>query len=183
MKNHPFVLQPFPGGVSNPPFSLTGAVSRVGTTVNITYHLAGPLQELSIAPAAREPARRWCLWETTCFEFFLAGRDAADYWEFNLSPAGHWNLFRLTDYRQGIQEEPAIQELPFTVNRQDEMLTLALEVDLAAIIPVDKPLEVAVSTVLQHVDGRLSYWALNHPGPEPDFHSREGFVIKMLAFP
>jgi hypothetical protein len=174
-----FSLQPFPNGASNSPFTLTGAISRAGTSLNISYHLAGPLQELLIAPVAQEPARRWVLWETTCFEFFLAIRDAAGYWEFNLSPAGHWNLFRLTGYRQGIQEEPAIQALPFTIQRHNEMLTLCLDVDLAAIIPVDKPLEVAVSTVLQHHDGRLSYWALTHPGPEPDFHSREGFIITL----
>ncbi len=112
---------------------------------------------------------------------FLAIQKDVGYWEFNLSPAGPWNVFRLADYRQGLQEEPAFQTLPFTVHRQPEMLTVTLNVDLAAIIPPDRPLEVAISTVLQHQDGRLSYWALTHPGPEPDFHSREGFVIKLLS--
>ena len=119
------------------------------------------------------------MWETTCFEFFLAIPAAAGYWEFNLSPAGLWNVFRLTGYRQGLQEEPAFPRLPFTVHRQPEILTLTLNVDLAAIIPGNPPLEVAISTVLQHQDGRLSYWALTHPGPEPDFHHREGFLIKL----
>ncbi len=181
MNSPNFSLQPFAEGAPVPPFSITGAISRRGTHLTITYTLAGPLQELVIAPLAEEPARQWVLWETTCFEFFLAIQDAVGYWEFNLSPAGHWNVFRLASYRQGLQEEPVFKALPFTVQRQPEVLTLTLEVDLAAIIPAGQPLEAAISSVLQHEDGRLSYWALTHSGPEPDFHWREGFVIKLSA--
>jgi hypothetical protein len=174
-----FALQPFAQGAPGPPFAITGVISRRGTHLSITYNLAGPLQELVIAPPAPIPARQWVLWETTCFEFFLAIQAAVGYWEFNLSPAGPWNVFRLDGYRQGLQEEPAFQALPFTVHRQPEMLTLTLNVDLAAIIPGDRPLKAAISTVLQHQNGRLSYWALTHPGPEPDFHHQKGFVIKL----
>jgi hypothetical protein len=174
-----FSLQLFAEGAPVSPFSITGAISRSGSRLTITYNLTGPLQELVIALPTGEPARQWVLWETTCFEFFLAVRDAAEYWEFNLSPARHWNVFRLADYRQGLQEEPAFQSLPIIVHQQPEALALTLTVDLAAIIPADQPLEVAISTVLQHQDGSLSYWALTHPGPEPDFHNREGFVIKL----
>jgi hypothetical protein len=179
MNTQHFSLQPFTGGAPVPPFAITGAISRSGTHLTITYNLTGSLQDLVIAPPADKPARRWVLWETTCFEFFLALQEAAGYWEFNLSPAGTWNVFRLTGYRQGLEEDPAFQTLPFTVHRQPEMLALTLKVDLAAILPADRPLKVAISTVLEHQDGRLSYWALTHPGPEPDFHRREGFVIKL----
>ena len=61
------------------------------------------------------PARRDRLWEETCFEFFLAVKNSPRYWEFNLSPAGHWNVYRFADYRQGMQEEPAFASLPFSV--------------------------------------------------------------------
>jgi hypothetical protein len=178
MKSQTFVLQPF-GLVL--PFSLTGTISRSGTQLTITYILAGPLPDLVIAPPADAPARQWVLWEHTCFEFFLALPGREFYWEFNLSPAGHWNLFQLTGYRQGIHEEPAIQTLPFTVQRRPEVLTLTLtlDIDLAAIIAADQPLEAAVSTVLEPRNGPLSFWALTHPGPEPDFHNREGFLIKL----
>jgi hypothetical protein len=181
MNGQNFSLRPFTGGAPVPLFAITGAISRLGTHLTITYSLAGQLRELVIAGPAIEPARQWVLWETTCFEFFLAVKDTARYWEFNLSPAGHWNVFRLADYRQGLEEEPAIQMLPFTVYRQPEMLTLTLDVELTAIIPADRPVEVAISTVLQHQDGSLSYWALTHPGPKPDFHDREGFLIRLSS--
>jgi hypothetical protein len=178
MNSPNFALQPFSAGALVSQFSLTGTISRQGTRLTISYTLTGPLQELIIAPPAHKSARQWVLWETTCFEFFLATNDTPAYWEFNLSPAGHWNMFRLAGYRAGIQEEQALQALPFIVNRQPEMLTLVLEVDLVAIILPNKPLEVAISTVLQHRDGQLSYWALTHLGSEPDFHRRQGFLIR-----
>jgi hypothetical protein len=179
MTSQNFSLQPFSAGWPASAFAITGTICRQDTRLTISYLLAGPLQDLDIAPPADRPARQWVLWEHTCLEFFLAPRGASHYWEFNLSPAGHWNLFRLTDYRQGIQEEPAFQALPFTVRRDPDTLTLSLEVDLAAIIPADQPLEVGVSAVLQPQEGRLSFWALTHRGPEPDFHHREGFVINL----
>ena len=179
MNTQHFSLQPFTGGAPVPPFAITGAITRSGTHLTITYNLTGSLQDLVIAPPTDKPARRWVLWETTCFEFFLAIPETTAYWEFNLSPAGHWNLFRLADYRQGIQEEPALQVLPLTVNRQPERLTLTLNCNLASLISPHSPLEVAISTILQHQDGRLSFWALTHPGPEPDFHHQDGFSLTL----
>jgi hypothetical protein len=183
MTHHHFVLQPFSAGAPDFHFSLTGAISRRGDLLAITYTLTGPLRDLIIAPPAEEPARRWVLWETTCFECFLALEGDPGYWEGNLSPAGHWNFFRLTGYRQGIHEEPAIQVLPVAVSRQPGSLTLAADFDLAALIPPDTSFKVAISTVLQHQDGRLSFWALAHPGPEPDFHHPAGFIIKLSPNP
>jgi hypothetical protein len=33
--------------------------------------------------------------------------------------------------------------------------------------------------VIEEADGRRSYWALHHPGPEPDFHHPDCFVAKL----
>ncbi len=120
LNSQPFALQPFTAGG---PFAISGTISRRRTDLTITYNLTGPLNDLIIAPPADNPSRQWVLWEHTCFELFLAGQGAGDYWEWNLSPAGHWNVFRLNGYRQGIQEEPAFQALPFTVQRRPEALT------------------------------------------------------------
>ena len=81
------------------------------------------------------------------------------------------------DYRQGQAAEPALASLPFGVHRSPEAWRLTLEVDLARIVPADRPLEVAIAAVIQAPDGRLTYWALTHPGPQPDFHRRDGFLI------
>ena len=176
MNSKPFALRPF---TACGPFAISGTISRSRTDLMITYNLTGPLNNLNIAPPADNPSRQWVLWEHTCFELFLGGQGAGGYWEWNLSPAGHWNVFRLNGYRQGIQEEPAFQALPFTVQRRPEALRLTLGIDLAAIVTANQPLEVGLSAVLQPQNGRLSYWALTHHGAEPDFHNRDGFVIQL----
>ncbi len=176
MNSQPFALQPFTAAA---PFAISGTISRGRTDLTLTYTLTGPLEDLIIAPTADTPSRQWVLWEHTCFELFLAGQGAGDYWEWNLSPAGHWNVFRLSGYRQGIQEEPAFQALPFRVQRQPEALSLTLDIDLAAIVPANLPLEVGLSAVLRPQDGGLSFWALTHQGTAPDFHNRQGFILKV----
>lgn len=172
-----FALRPFPADPSPPGVSIRGRLGRQGSLFTISFILSGQLADVVIPAAALAPARRWLLWETTCLEFFLALPGHDDYWEFNLSPSGDWNVFHLTDYRQGIQEEMAITHLPLEIHRQPDRLTISLTIDLQAILPADRPWEVAISTVLQHLDGRYTYWALNHPAPQPDFHHRAGFSI------
>jgi len=39
----------------------------------------------------------------------------------------------------------------------------------------------AISTVIEAVDGRKAYWAVQHPEGKPDFHAPEGFVIDLAA--
>ncbi len=172
-----FALQPFPVGPVLPAVAIRGHLCRQGTLLAITYVISGRLADVVIPPPAPVPARRWLLWEATCCEFFLAIPEAEEYWECNLSPAGDWNVFHLSGYRQGIREETAIPHLPLVVQSQPDTLTLSLEVDLAAILPPDQPWEAAVSAVLQHPNGQFTFWALRHPAPQPDFHHRAGFVI------
>jgi hypothetical protein len=176
LNSQSFTLQPFTAGT---PYVISGTISRGDARLTVTYTLSGPLQDLVIAPPADPPSRQWVLWEHTCFELFLASHGAEHYWEWNLSPAGHWNVFRLSGYRQGIQEEPAFQALPFTVQRHPEELSIALDIDLAILGPVNQPLEVGLSAVLQPQDGPLSFWALTHQDAAPDFHRRQGFIVRL----
>jgi hypothetical protein len=34
------------------------------------------------------------------------------------------------------------------------------------------------TAVLELEDGSLSYWALHHPKPQPDFHDRGGWTVE-----
>ncbi len=40
-------------------------------------------------------------------------------------------------------------------------------------------LDSAVSMVVKDNQGQISYWALAHYGPRPDFHGRESFLIDL----
>jgi len=149
---------------------------RCGARLDLRFELWG---RLAAVARARVPARRCGLWEDTCFEFFLAVRNSPEYWEFNLSPAGHWNVYNFSGYRQGMQETEAFTALPFAVRRRRDSLVLELELNLSRIIPADQALEGALAAVIKLQDGQRFYWALSHPGPHPDFHRRDAFIIEL----
>jgi hypothetical protein len=177
MNEQAFELLPFSAAGTLSELKIGGFVGRDRNILKIRYSLMGPLETVAIPPSVDEPSRKHELWEKTCFEFFLGVRDTSKYWEFNLSPAGHWNTYRFDDYRQGMQEEAAIVSLPFSVEETVDSLSLALELNLDKLVPVDRRLEVAISTVIELKDSAISYWALAHPGAQADFHRRDSFAI------
>ncbi|MBI5664577.1 MAG: hypothetical protein HZC49_05775 [Nitrospirae bacterium] len=78
-----------------------------------------------------------------------------------------------------MQEEPAITSLPFRTEHQSDSFRLSMEVDLNEVVPADQVLEAALSAVVKSINGKLSYWALVHPGAKADFHRRDGFSIEL----
>ncbi|PMB50992.1 hypothetical protein CEN40_00315 [Fischerella thermalis CCMEE 5205] len=179
MNQQNFSLQSFPTDKSLPNLQITGNIARYGNQLNLCYTLSGDLEEIAIAPLSDTPQRKHELWEDTCFEFFLGIKNSQQYWEFNFSPAGHWNIYRFDGYRQGMQEETAFITLPFIVQHQSDTLMLALDMDLSGIISEEQRLEVAITTVIKYRDGEVSYWALTHQGKEADFHLRDSFMIEL----
>ena len=177
MNNQSFSLVPFPSVSPPPSIKIEGTIAQGAGSLAIRYALHGHLAELLISGLTAMPTRKHRLWEETCFELFLAGKDSPQYWEFNLSPAGHWNVYRFSAPRQGMEEETRFSSLPFRVESQSDTLSLRLELDLDRIARADQLLEAAVSAVIKHKDGSLTYWALTHHGPQPDFHRRESFIV------
>jgi len=174
---HPFALRSF----APPPTSLalSGSVQRDGDRLSLHYRLEDPEGLVLVPPPIAAPRRCYDLWTTTCFEFFLAEPGAEPYWEVNLAPSGDWNLFRLSGYRQGLDPEPAISALPFVVERARGGLDLTVTLDLGALPLAGRPLELAVTAVVELRDGEILYWALHHPGEQADFHWREGFGLRV----
>jgi hypothetical protein len=174
-----FSLQPFPTTGPLPCFQITASIARHSNRFAIRYALLGSLAELVLPAPALIPARQQRLWEETCFEFFLAVKDSPRYWEYNLSPGGHWNVYRFASYRHKMQEEAEVTSLPFSVRTQADALELALDLDLDQIVRADQTLEAAISAVVKHQDGMVTYWALAHRGPQADFHRRDGFIVNL----
>ncbi|MGB5632716.1 MAG: DOMON-like domain-containing protein [Waterburya sp.] len=173
-----FDLVPFASNTA-PAVNITGDIERQNNQLKIEYKLTGNLSQIIIAEHADAQTRQYDLWEHTCFEFFLGIKDSTKYWEFNLSPAGHWNIFRFPDYRQDISEEMAFDSLPFTVLQQNNSWQLNLEVDLEQIIPAEQNLEVGITSVIEDQQNHLSYWALTHSEPAADFHHRDSFIVDL----
>ena len=179
MSEQTFSLQPFPSTKSLPNLKIAGNITRNGNQLAIRYMLEGDLKEIAIAPPSNTPSRKHELWEDTCFEFFLGIKDFVRYWEFNLSTAGHWNVYRFDGYRQGMQEERAFENLSFNVQNQADGLALVLDVDLGKIISAEQAIEVSITTVIKYRNGEVTYWALTHRGVEADFHIRDSFIVEL----
>jgi hypothetical protein len=179
MNNQAFELVPFSPVSALSDLKIAGFMGRDRNILKIRYLMMGPLEAIAIPPPTDAPSRKAELWEEICFEFFLGIQDTSKYWEFNLSPAGHWNIYRFDDYRQGMQEEIAFASLPFTVENTVEGVSLALDCNLDTLVPVDQRLDLAIGTVIKTKDQVFGYWALTHPGAQADFHRRDSFAIEL----
>jgi hypothetical protein len=176
-----FRLIPFPAP-DVPAISLHGTLSLDHPFLTLQYSLAGDLESVLLPPASPKPGRKDELWKATCFEFFLAVKDQPGYWEFNLSPSGDWNVYRMDAYRRiGFREETGISQLPFEFQKGSEEYSLAVSVDLTPILGADYDLQTAVTAIVRTRDNKETYWALVHPAPEPDFHARESFILLLAG--
>jgi len=174
-----FLLQPFSSGSGTPDITITGVIRRDNNKIEISYAISGALRDIVIQPKADTQMQKDKLWKETCLEAFLAPAGSDHYWEVNLSPAGHWNVYRFSTYRTGVKEESAVTSLPISVKRNDTALTLSTNIDMENLISSEESLHVGISAVIMSRTGTFSYWALAHPGPEPDFHIRESFILRI----
>lgn len=179
MNDQTFKMQPFPSAKPIPDLKIAGNIARQGNQFTIHYALLGDVKEVAFAAPSDTPARKHELWKDTCFEFFLGIKNSDRYWEFNLSPAGDWNVYHFDAYRQGMQEETAFTALPFSIQHLSDGLAIALDIELDKIVPANQAIEVGITTVIKHRDGEVSYWALTHQGTEADFHRRDSFIIAL----
>lgn len=175
----PFQLVPFPGDPSPVGLTITGSAQRNEGGLWLRYRLEGGLQQLRIPGPSTSAQRRDGLWESTCLEGFLARPGEAGYWEVNLSPAGHWNIYRLEGYRQGLNPEAAWEAPRLERHDLADGVEFVARVALPSSLAQGAPLELGITAVIEAGQGALSYWALRHPGAQPDFHLREGFAIRL----
>ncbi len=148
-------------------------VERERHAVSLRYLIAGDLERLRI-PARRPPVRADALWRHTCLEAFLAADGARAYREFNFSPSGEWAAYAFAGYREG---GSALDCAPPPIHCQ--RLPGELELRAKAPCPSGRVLRLGLSAVLEDAQGALSYWALHHPGPTPDFHDPASFTLTL----
>ena len=174
-----FQLYAFAQAPDDQGLRLTGRVRRAGGRLHLCYRLEGARAHLMVAPPDDVPQRRHELWKTTCLEAFLRPAGSHGYWELNLSPAGHWNLYRFDAYRQGMREESAISKIDISMKREADRIDLGAEVDLNALGIGSGGVCIGLSAVTCTPAGHLDYWALAHPGNKPDFHHPKSFILEL----
>jgi hypothetical protein len=176
-----FSLSPFPKP-DLPKLSLTGMLFLQKKVLTLQYSVEGEIECILLPLISPNPNRQDELWKATCFEFFLAIKDQPGYWEFNMSPSGDWNVYRMNAYRRiGFREEMTISQLPFEFIKEAGRYFLEVTIDLSLVIPPEDELQIGVTAVIQTKDGQESYWALVHPAPHADFHLRASFILEPEA--
>jgi hypothetical protein len=174
--NRIFQLQPFFAKQPLPEITITSSCIRQDRQLQISYLLKGNLSQI-VLPAMKNNSRERQnqLWQTTCFEFFLAIFNDPKYWEFNLSPTGDWNVYSFTNYRRGMKEA-SISALTIETVGDSSSYQLSTKIDMRSLILEQNPLDLAITTVIEDVNHNLSYWSIIHPGNQPDFHRRDSFI-------
>jgi hypothetical protein len=177
MKVHAFELVPLPDP-KIPEIRLTGSVAKAGKALTLNYSLSGQIDDILFPELNAQPGRKSGLWQATCFEFFLAFPGQPHYWEFNISPSGDWNVFRMDSYRQvGFREEELIQNPQMDIKQDAKCFQLQVVTDLGRILEANEKIIVGVSCVVKTHDGHETYWAVKHITPQADFHMRESFIL------
>ena len=141
----------------------------------LVYRATGSIADVRLLPLG-EPERADDLWRHTCFEVFIKALGKDPYSEFNFSPSRRWAAYVFDDTRRGMRNLELVAP-SIAVEVSAEALILAVTLDLGR----TGPLKLAVSAVIEEMDGQLSYWALTHPGERPDFHDPDGFVLDLPA--
>ena len=173
-----FSLTPF-AAPDRPNLTISGTIDRQKNMICVQYTLVGDLGEIFLPPSISKPARKDELWRTTCFELFIAVKESPQYWEFNMSPSGDWNVYVMDAYRQvNMRQETRIQRLQFQVQKETHYLSLMAAIDLNSFIGSEKLIEAGITCVVQANTKRETYWALVHPQARADFHLRESFVLE-----
>ncbi|HIK30048.1 MAG TPA: DOMON-like domain-containing protein [Oscillatoriales cyanobacterium M59_W2019_021] len=172
-----FKLIPFGADRPIPDIEIVGKIDRCQNHLSLQYQLLGDLEKIAIPAPSDSPKRQDELWRKTCFEWFVSIPNEPQYWEFNCSPSGDWNVYHFEDYRHKMQTESTLTELPFTIDRDDDRFALSVKLNLDRLKLGDRPLDLAITAVIQNIDETVTYWALTHTGDRPDFHRRDSFIL------
>lgn len=148
--------------------------------VALTYVLNGKVDLLQIPPPG-PPRRADRLWEHTCFEAFVMPKGRPEYYELNFSPSGKWAAYAFRGYRDGVvlETEGLAPAIACTAAADHFELNAAIQLDRLPKLQRNAVARVGLSAVIEERDGKLSYWALNHPSGRPDFHHMDGFVLEV----
>ncbi|MDR1888088.1 MAG: DOMON-like domain-containing protein [Zoogloeaceae bacterium] len=151
------------------------AATRDAAGLYLDYDLRGNLSAFRF-PAPEQNLTADQLWAHSCCEVFLATAETRAYREYNFSPNGQWAVFDFSDYRQRAAS-PALPAPEMRWQHAPNLLNLQLHLP-AALLPAD-PLQLALAVVLENVDARLAYYALQHPAGQPDFHHPDNFTLRL----
>jgi hypothetical protein len=125
------------------------------------------------------------LWKSTCFEGFIPSHGTPAYLEFNGASNGDWNWYAFEDYRKEMKPIVLTQRLEpcaVSLSKSNKDLEMCWVLPLAGVaqglgmhVNTAHVLGPLGLTVVLQTKQAVTYWALAHTGPKPDFHQRASF--------
>jgi hypothetical protein len=173
-------LSPHPTARSSVVSAVEAATSwTAGGNLTLGYRLHGEIARLRL-PTSKGGQRLDGLWQHTCCEAFIARHGETGYREFNFSPSGDWAAYAFSGTRQrdGAADPGSDARPEISVRHVADCLELAATLPAAA-LPDGGRWQIGLSVVVEDDAGALSYWALRHPSPHPDFHHRDAFAFNL----
>ncbi len=143
--------------------------------ISLHFKISGAIKKYQF-PQKEELKRASELWKATCFELFLANSKTQTYYEINISPTLHWNIYRLEVYRAEPKEfvvssEPLIKSREDKEHYKIDFELACKELDLAEFDQYN------LAVILLNKQNEREFWAVNPVGESPDFHDRRGFIF------
>ncbi len=140
--------------------------------VSFRYRVRGDVNSIRVPPV-RPALRKDDLWRHTCFEAFVKRGNEDGYVELNFAPSTEWAAYSFEGYRAGMAPLSQIETPAIEHRLENGAFTLAATLNAHSFGSASA---LGLSAVIEHTDGRLSYWALAHPRSTPDFHDSAGWT-------
>jgi hypothetical protein len=145
----------------------------------LCYIVSGKISDVRM-PSLTAPTRSDALWRHTCFEAFVGDPSGAGYYEFNFAPSKQWAAYRFSGYRSGMCVAAEVGAPSIGVRQNPGGCTLQAKLELPT-LPGQASRRLALSAVIEEINGDISYWALAHPPGKPDFHHPDCFALEVSA--
>ncbi len=175
------VLQPFAPDISPPLLVRVEAVWQASGAMAFSFGLRpGPgwdsLEGLRISSRTGLPQRRDGLWDHTCFEAFLG-------WLNRRTTGSSTPLPTATGTSTPSAPTAALRSWWICPSHLGLSCAVRPGICAATSSSISPPCwpeamqpEIGLAMVVEEQEDRLSYWALSHPGDQPDFHDRRAFL-------
>lgn len=140
-------------------------------------HLRYTLRGIALPRASRSQPqiRAHELWKTTCLEAFIRPSSGSEYWEFNVSAQGDWNVYHFLDQRQGMKEDPNFTA-PEVICRTSPCLPEIFEFDIifsgVKFAAAGTKIVGHAPVILETSLGKILHYSESHSlTARPDFHA------------
>lgn len=155
--------------------TVEGTLILNSNKLSLHFKISGALKSYSF-PKKEKLKRANELWRATCFELFLANSKTKIYYEINISPTLHWNIYRLETYRAEPKELIVSSEAIIKIREDEQSYEINFELEC-------KELDLAefdqynLAVILLNNQNEREFWTIRPMGKSPDFHDRDGFSL------